>query len=148
MVDLRFIEAHPYATDIFEWLSERRRFSNIRHPFRKYEFENRILKDFCTSIARSGLPCTREALSSTQDRGVPSTEEMLTQSEHLLGYVQSLVRSHEGTGQIKVEIKKAWLTPEDKKKFNEKFKALLDEFERSTSKFGEPVSILSIVTDG
>jgi hypothetical protein len=148
MVDLRFIEAHPYATDVFEWLSERRRFSNIRHPFRKCEFEHRILHDFISAVASSGLSCTRKALSSSHERGVQSTEQMLAQPKHLISYVQSLVRNHEGTGQLKVEIRKAWLNPEDRKIFNEKLKALLNEFEKSTSKFGEPVSILSIVTDG
>ena len=140
MSNANLIENHPYVTDVLEWLHERRRFSNIRHPFRKAEFENRILNQICCSL---GMQVFDKGSSP-----YPSTSQMLSKPEHLLGYVNALLKNHSGLGQTKVEIKKAWLCPEDKEKFKEKLESLLAEFEKSTSKFGEPVSILSIQTDG
>jgi hypothetical protein len=140
MSAIDLLEKHPYVTDVHEWLHERRRFSNIRHPFRKGEFENRILNQVCASLGNAVF-----------DRGespYPTTGQMLAKPDSLLGYVNELLRSHSSSGQMKVEIKKAWLTPEEKEKFKEKLSALLAEFEWSTSIFGEPVSILSIQTDG
>ena len=131
---------HPYVTDVHEWLHERRRFSNIRHPFRKAEFEDKILNQVCCSLGSS--------VFNKGDSPYPTTGQMLANPDALLGYMNALLKSHASSGQMKVEIKKAWLIPEDKEKFKEKMKALLNEFERSTSKFGEPVSILSIQTDG
>ena len=140
MVDANLIISHPYVTDVHEWLHERRRFSNIRHPFRKAEFENKILNQICCSLG--------SAVFGKGESPYPTTVQMLAKPDTLLGYMNALLKSHASSGQMNVEIKKAWLTPEDKEKFKEKMNALLAEFESSTSKFGEPVSILSIQTDG
>lgn len=140
MYDANLIISHPYVTDVHEWLHERRRFSNIRHPFRKAEFENKILNQVCCTLGM--------AVFGKSESPYPSTDQMLAKPDTLLGYVSALMKSHGSAGQMKVEIKKAWLIPEDGEKFKEKMNDLLTEFEMSTSKFGEPVSFLCLQTEG
>lgn len=135
-----FFSVHPYANDVFEWLRERRRFSNIRHPFRKFDFESNILNEVCAGLGSS--------LFDKQTPAVPATDCLLSKPEHLLAYVQSLCANHKSPGCLEIGIKKAWLEEDEKKQFKIKLEALLAEFEKSTSILGEPLSILTIQTDG
>jgi hypothetical protein len=144
MIQTNFTRLHPYASDVFEWLRERRRFSNIRHPFRKSEFESKILNEVCAAFGSS--------IFGNSASPFPSTDCLLATPEHLVSYVRSLFanhKSHNGLeNRLEIDLKKAWLKAEDKAQFKLKMKDLLAEFEKSTSVFGEPVSILTIQTDG
>ena len=134
------LELCPYASDVFEWLKEQRRFSNIRHPFRKKDFESRILNEICASMGSS--------IFESSQSPFPATDLLLSDPKHLLSYVESLVRSHYGQSHLEICVRKSWMLKNDNAAFKLKLKELLADFELSTSRYGEPVSILTIQTDG
>ena len=78
----------------------------------------------------------------------PATDLLLSDPKHLLSYVESLVRSHYGQSHLEICVRKSWMLKNDNAAFKLKLKELLADFELSTSRYGEPVSILTIQTDG
>jgi hypothetical protein len=105
MDDLNFTRLHPYANDVFEWLRERRRFSNIRHPFRKFDFESNILNEVCAGLGGS--------LFGNSSPAFPATDCLLSKPEHLLAYVQSLCANYKSPGRLEIGLKKAWLQEDE-----------------------------------
>lgn len=89
------LDTHPYVTDVLEWLSERRRFSNIRHPFRKADFENKILNQVCYALGSN--------VFVGGELAYPTTSQTLSRSEHLLNFVSALLKNHSAPGQTKVD---------------------------------------------